>query len=183
MKTTIGIFQGKQKTYNTYLLETLYSHGPLTAWEMTKTTKGNRMSLHATYNKRLRILQKKGYVSKAGKFWTLQFKGIIAVLITQPQPEPWNKKWTEIIRQYIERTPFGAESLTVQKNGKDIADIARFVKRAPIILGEFQNWVALANEVKNLMEKGFVNLDVIKNQTLLLLLVSEFSEGSQEKGN
>ena len=87
MKIPIGIFKGKQAKNNKYLLETLYTTGPLTAWELTKTVReNNRMSLHAIFNKRLRQLEKKGYVQKAGRKWALQFKGIIAAQLVYQNP-------------------------------------------------------------------------------------------------
>ena len=59
----IGIFSGKQKDYNVLLLTLLYDDGPLTAWELTaKVRRVERRSLHSTFNKRLRSLEKKGYV-------------------------------------------------------------------------------------------------------------------------
>ena len=57
MKATIGIFQGKQKVNNKFLLETLYKTGPLTAWELTTFVREkNRMSIHAIFSKRLRTV-------------------------------------------------------------------------------------------------------------------------------
>jgi hypothetical protein len=54
----IGIFKGKQATYNMQILNLLFDKGPLTAWQMTgrMTTQG-KVSLHATLNKRLRSLE------------------------------------------------------------------------------------------------------------------------------
>ena len=93
---TLGILSGKQKEYNIQILTTLYDNGPFTAWELTnKLTDTNKHSLHATLNKRLHNLEKKGYVQKDGKYWVLRYKGIIANLIMQPTPRMWNPKWKE----------------------------------------------------------------------------------------
>jgi len=180
MKTALGIFQGKQKTYNIYLLETLYDNGPLTAWEMTKDARtGNRMSLHATYNKRLHSLEKKGYVRKAGRFWSLQFKGIIAVMLIQPRPKPWSEKWTELIEEYakdLEEKTKQMTNISFLVDGKRVNPI-KVVKRSTVALRRFESWLGFANEVKRLMENGVINLDVIKNKTLLAIILTQTSQG------
>ena len=43
----------------------------------------------------------------------------------------------------------------------------------PAPLKKFELWVALANEAKRLIEKGLVNFDVISNQTLAVMIISE----------
>jgi hypothetical protein len=183
MKTTIGIFQGKQAENNIRVLTALYDNGPLTAWELTKIFREkNRMSLHAIFNKRLRILEKKGYVRRVGRKWVFQFKGIIATLIVQPQPKPFNKEWTDIINRYEKllkekSDPFSKLKLVTESN-KEIFDVTRFVQRIPVVLDRFEDWVILANKLKELMEKGFINLDVIKNESLLLLIIGELSNSS-----
>lgn len=101
MEELIGIFQGKQAKNNKLILKTLYSNGPLTAWgitkkigntEKTKPSRFKKQSLHAILTKRLRALEKKGYLLKDGKKWLLRFKGIIASLLIQENPKPWNDK-------------------------------------------------------------------------------------------
>jgi len=179
MKTTIGIFHGKAKANNKLLLETLYDIGPSSAWQLTReATKyqrigGGRHSLHAIYNKRLRILEKKGYVQRVKKKWVLQFKGVIAVLIIQSQPKPWNEKWTEIFENYVKPIRESPKKYALTENGKEIADLSEIAKQTPLIIREFERWFALANEVKKLMEKGFINLDIIKNESLLALIITE----------
>jgi hypothetical protein len=75
----------------------LYDFGPLTAWELTaKIRKVGRQSLHATLNKRLRNLEKKGYVRREERKWYLRFKGFLAVMVIQPKPKMWSPKWKEI---------------------------------------------------------------------------------------
>ena len=180
MKNQIGIFQGKGATNNKWLLETLYNNEPLTAWELThkiQTKIKNRVSLHAIFNKSLRNLEKKGYIKRVGTKWILQFKGIIAVLIIQPEPKPWNEKWTKVFENYVKPLKKLAKKYTIRENEKEIADLSDVAKRIPINnLRKFESWVALSNHVKNLMEKGFINLDVISDKSLFLLLLSEFDE-------
>jgi len=179
MKQSIGIFRGKAKNNNKFLLETLYDVGPLSAWELTReATKyqrigGGRHSLHAIYNKRLRALEKKGYVQRVKRKWVLRFKGVIAVLIIQSQPRPWNEKWTNIFENYVKPIRESPKKYAVTENGKEIANLSEIAKQTPLIVREFGSWVALANEVKKLMEKGFINLDIIKNESLLTFIITE----------
>jgi len=182
MKTIVGIFQGKQKTNNKFLLETLYKNGPLTAWELTTFVRAkNRMSINAIFSKRLRILEKKGYVQKGGKKWILQLKGIIAVLITQEQPKPWNKKWTEIFKNFMQPIRETPKKYSITADGKEIKDLKDFIIDVPVALKDFESWVALANIAKKLVEKGLVNFDVISNQTLAILLITEVLTNSPPK--
>jgi hypothetical protein len=174
MKTRIGIFHGKQAKNNKYLLETLYNTGPLTAWELTKTVREtNRMSLHAIFNKRLRMLEKKGYIQKVKRKWVLRFKGIIAVLIIQSKPKPWNEKWIEIFENYVKPIKTSPKKYALTENGKEVADLSEVAKQTPLIARDFERWVLLSKEVKQLMEKGFINLDIIKNESLLSLILTE----------
>jgi hypothetical protein len=179
MKTQIGIFQGKGATNNKWLLETLYNNEPLTAWQLTQKIKQkntNRISLHAIFNKSLRNLEKKGYIQRVGTKWILKFKGIIAVLIIQPEPKPWNEKWNKIFENYAKPLRKANKKYTIRENGTDIANLNSVAKRALSETKKFESWVALSNYVKNLMEKGFINLDVINDKSLFLLIVSQFDE-------
>jgi hypothetical protein len=167
---TIGIFTGKQKEYNAQVLTLLYDNEPLSAWKLTaKIRNVGRQSLHATLNKRLRILESKGYVRRKDRKWHLRFKGIIAVLLIQPKPKKWNSKWTEIfennanaIEEYS--TPF----LNVEK-----ATLHNAIKSLGLCLDDFDTWVNLSKKAKTLMENGVINFDVVKEGTLLLLVFME----------
>jgi len=182
MKTKIGIFQGKQKANNKFLLETLYKTGPLTAWELTTFVREkNRMSIHAIFSKRLRMLAKKGYVQKGGTKWVLQFKAIIAILSTQERPKPWNEKWTETFEKYIQPLREAPKKYSITADEKEIGALKDFVIDLPDFLKEFELWVALANEAKRLIEKGLVNFDVITNQSLASLIISEVLTNSPQK--
>ena len=181
MKSKIGIFQGKQKANNKFLLETLYNTGPLTAWELTKFVReNNRMSIHATFSKRLRMLAKKGYVQKGGRKWVLQFKGIIAVLVTQEESNPWNEIWTEIFENYLAPLRDAPKRYSVTADGEEIGDLKDFVIDLPNRLKDFELWVALAKKAKKLIETGLVNFDVITNQSLAMLIITEVLTNSPE---
>lgn len=189
MKTTIGIFQGKQAENNKYLLKKLYDNGPLSAWGLipSKTPKGGKPSLHAIYNKRLHLLAKKGYVEKEGKVWILTFKGVIACLIIQDKPEIWSSKWTERINQHVKileekSKPYLGVSIKLNDKSVEIADSLGIIQRGIKSFDSFERWVLLSNEVKRLIDAGVVNFDVIKNKTLMLLIVSQASHDTFDIG-
>ena len=174
MKTKLEVFTGKQAANNRFILETLYNTGPLSAWDLSKIVREkNRMSLHAVFNKRLRILEKKGYVKKAGRKWILQFKGTIAVLISQKEPKPWNEKWTEIFENCVKPLRETPKKYSLMADGEEIVDVNMMLVGLPDNLKVFESWVGLANEAKKLIEKGLVNFDVIKNKSLFSLIVTE----------
>lgn len=180
----IGVFKGKQAAYNEQVFNILFDNGPLTAWQITgrMTTQG-KVSLHATLNKRLRSLEKKEYLRREGKWWFLQFKGFIISLIIQKEPKPWSKKWTKLLeedRKFIKKHSkafFGAkvqvDDFTVNPN--EILDSS--CKAVKIK----KDWILLSNYVKNLIQTGVINLDLISNQTLLAVIISQFSSVELEK--
>lgn len=175
----IGIFQGKQETHNKQILNVLYDNGPLTAWEITgKIARvGNRQSLHATFNKRLRILEKKGYLMKADKKWCLQFKGIIAAILIQKKPRPLSTKWTEVLdnlARQIKEHFVELSKTSIQAFGMTFRPFESLDKTVQT-LSTFDDWITLSNFVKDLIQTGVVNFDVISNETLFTVILSEFS--------
>ncbi len=168
------VFTGKQAANNKFILETLYNTGPLSAWDLTKIVREkNRMSLHAVFNKRLRKLEKKGYVKKAGRKWILQFKGTIAVLISQKEPKPWNEKWTKIFENYVKPIRETPKRYSLMANGEKIVDVNTLIGNMPNSLKDFEGWIGLASEAKKLIENGLVNYDIIKNKSLVSLIITE----------
>ena len=146
MSKTIGIFQGKQAKHNISILQTLYDVGPLTVWEITgKITKQGKISLHATLNKRIRDLEKKGYVAKMRNSpkWFLTFKGFMANLVLQKKYRKWADAWDQI----AVKVP-GYENLR-----------------------DSNQWETLARNAKKLLEEGVINWDLINNQSLAVLLL------------
>jgi hypothetical protein len=181
MKSKIGIFQGKQKANNKFVLETLYNTGPLSVWELTTFVRErNRMSINAILSRRLRMLAKKGYVEKGGSKWVLLFKGIIAVLVTQEEPKPYNEKWTELFESYLKPLREAPKKYSITADGKEIGDLKDFVIDFPVFLKDYELWVALANEAKKLIERGLVNFDVISNLSLAMLIISEVLTNSSQ---
>jgi len=170
---TIGIFTGKQKEYNAQALTLLYDNGPLTAWELTaKIRKIGRQSLHATLNKRLRDLEKKGYVRRDDKKWLLRFKGIIAVLLIHRKTKLWHEKWKEIFEKNAKTIEQHSEPL-LKRFGIEKEGIHSALKYIGLCLDDFNTWVAFSKKVKELIEKGVINFDVIKDETLLSVIIME----------
>jgi len=183
-KDLIGIFRGKQAKYNTQILTLLFENGPLTAWQITgKMTSHGKVSLHATLNKRLRNLEKKGYLQREGKWWLLEFKGIIASLIIQKDPKPWSAKWTKLLEKHSKFMKkhsdafFGAK---VQINDIAVNPVDILDKSVEAIM-TLEDWILLSNYVKTLIQTGVINLDVISNRTLLSVMLSQASNEEYEK--
>lgn len=166
MSEHIGIFQGKQERHNKSILTTLYDNGPLSIWEITKkivnptgTDSDYKTNiLHKTLSKRIRDLEKKGYVAKqkASSKWVLNFKGLIVCLILQSTPRPLGAKWGD---------------LSEQLNGQLPA----------MHLRDFDALLRLSKEAKRLIAAGVINLDIIKNRTLVSLLLLQIEENLLDK--
>ncbi len=134
-------FTGKQKDYNERLLTLLYDDEPLTAWQLTaKIRKTGRQSLHATLNKRLRELEKKGYVQKMQRKWVLRFKGIIAVLIILKKPRPWNPKWTELFTKVVNAAEDSVLP-SVKRYGLKRQDLHVAIGKLNLCLDDYDEWV------------------------------------------
>jgi hypothetical protein len=174
----IGIFQGKQAKHNIQILSILYDNGPLTAWEITgKIQNVGKVSLHATLNKRLRSLEKKGYLDKAAKKWCLQFKGLIAAILIQKTPKPLSNKWAETLDSFsnLIKEHFSALSdVTIIANGVNYRPFEGIDKTVQT-LNTFDDWIQLSNFVKGLIQTGVINFDVISNETLFTVIMSEAS--------
>jgi hypothetical protein len=169
--STLGIFSGKQKEYNIQVLTMLYDNEPMTAWEITKKlTDTNKQSLHATLNKRLRDLEKKEYVQKDkyGK-WNLRLKGIIANLLIQPKPKMWNPIWSELFTQRLEKV----ESISAPILGLSDEKIQKYFKFTGLTFDDFKTWIEFTDVAKRLMNNGVINFDIIKESTLMGLLIME----------
>jgi hypothetical protein len=170
---TIGIFTGKQKEYNERLLTLLYDNGPLTAWELTgKIRKTGKQSLHATLNKRLRNLEKKSYVTRSEKKWFLGFKGFLAVILIQPEPKIWNPIWTDLFQRSIKTIEEQSEQLLGVEKSQVQAAFKGF-KSLGLFFDDFDAWINISRKVKELMKSGVINFDIIKDETLLAIILME----------
>lgn len=180
----IGIFRGKQTKHNVQILSILYDSGPLTAWEITgKIQNVGKVSLHATLNKRLRSLEKKGYLKKAGKKWCLHFKGIVAAILIQKTPKPLSNKWAETLdffSKYIKEHFSALSDTTIQAYGITYRPFEGLDKTIQT-LNAFDDWLALSNFVKGLIQTGVINFDVISNETLFTVILTEASHAISDE--
>jgi hypothetical protein len=176
MKTKIGIFNGKQAQHNKYLLLTLYNSGPLTGWEFAKTVreKGLR-SLYSTFNRRLRDLEKKGYVEKAtNSKWVLKFKGIIACLIIQEEPKAWNEQWSMIFERFVDPIIGSPKNYSIMVEGKKICEVKGFLEELLDTLNNFDNWDIFSSMISEIIERNYIkNLDTISDQELMMLIITK----------
>jgi hypothetical protein len=167
---TVPIFTGKEKIYNEKMLTLLYDFGPLTAWELTgKITNTSKVSLHPTLNKRLRALEEKQYLQRIDKKWHLRFKGILAVLIIRPNSKKWNDEWEKI---------FALKEKLIEEQSKPILDgynmdFHNALKTIGLCLDDFNESVELSKKVKQLIEDGRINFDIIKEGTLFATIIME----------
>jgi hypothetical protein len=164
---TINVFTGKEKEHSENVLQLLYDNGPLSAWELAEKLSyvGSRISVHATLNKRLRALEKKGYVQREDKKWYLLFKGIIAVLLIQNKPKIWSPLWKEIFDSKINVI----QAHLAPMFGSDGETIKGAMKKLGLSLESFDALVALSEKIRVFMENG-VNYDTIKIETLLTMV-------------
>jgi hypothetical protein len=145
-KDLIGIFKGKQATYNMQILNLLFDNGPLTAWQITgKMTTQGKVSL-------------------------------------QKKPKPWSKKWTKLLeedRNFIKKHSTAFFGAKIQVDGITI-NPNEILDRSCKAVKTGKDWLFLSNYVKNLMETGVINLDLISNRTLLAVIISQFSNKELE---
>jgi len=174
----IGIFRGKQATYNKIILDALYNNGALSSWEIAGRITGTerKHSLNATLFKRLQKLEKKGYVSHVGRKWTLQYKGIIASLLIQEKPKPLSKKWSEPVNEFSKliKSYENLQNMNIQINNT-IIPLSEIIDESlkTLTFSTPEDWITLSAYYKELIQKGTINLDVISNQTLAVIFISE----------
>ena len=176
MKKSVELFSGKDKPNNERILTILYNNGPLSSWEITNRypkvkVKGNPHALNATLNKRLRVLEDKQYLGKDGSKYILRFKGLIAVLLFLKEPVIWNEQWTKYFEpQAVEEAqkmkPI-LEKLGVG-NQESIMSILRAIRLNP---DGFSDMIGYSKRIKDLVERGVINFDVIDWKDLFLISV------------
>jgi hypothetical protein len=184
MSNQIGIFKGKEARINEIILKTLYENGPLSAWEIVKKAlpkSSNKNSDHATYNKRLRALEKKSYVIKKDKFWVLNFKGLLAYLIIQEKTEPFGAFYINRADQI--QVQVDSELDAIFKSNLVTGTTKGTLKRCTENfqegkegLKDFNEWLKIKVAAKKLLDNGVINLDQIKNSTLFVLLTTQMKD-------
>jgi hypothetical protein len=170
---TANVFNGKEKQHSERVIRLLYDSGPLSAWELAgKLSRvGSRVSMHSTLNKRLRALEKKGYVQRENEKWYLLYKGIIAAILIQKNPKIWNPVWKEIFDEKIDLIKIQLTPLF----GTDADVIKDTMKKLGLSLESFDVLVALSKKIKVFMSNG-IDYDTIKIATLLLLVNLEYMD-------
>jgi hypothetical protein len=168
---TLEVFSGKQKEYNTRVLTLLYDNCPLSTWVLAcKISYENRNSLNATLSKRLQSLQKKEYVRKdQNSKWNLRLKGIVANLLIQPKPKMWNPIWTEIFTRRLKSIEHISKPILDFNNDK----MQKYLKFTGLEFDDFQTWIDFTEVTKRLLNSGLLNFDIIKETTLMVLIISE----------
>jgi hypothetical protein len=167
--STINTFSGKQNTHNKEILTALFNKGPLTTSQITKLlAPTNKQNLQVTLKKRLNVLKKKSYIYYENRKWLLRCKGIVAILLVEPEADAWSPKWSEIFQKSIviinEPTTFlGIKQEDTEKTFHDVG----------LCLNELNAWKGFAKITMNLIDKGVVNFDEIADSTLFSLLLME----------
>jgi hypothetical protein len=80
--------------------------------------------------------------------------------------------WTELFKKSAKTV----EEHSIPLLGVDRAtfqNAIKGIKSLDLYLEDYDAWVNISKKVKILMEKGVINFDVIKDETLLLLLIME----------
>jgi hypothetical protein len=166
---SISIFSGKQNTHNKEILTALLKKGPLTTSQINKllivTNKQKRQSI---VKNRLKTLRHKDYIYPENRRWLLRSKGIVAVLLDEPDVDAWSPIWSDIFHKSIviindSTTVLGIKQEDTEKTIHDIG----------LCLDELNTWKGFANITLRLMEKGIVVFDEISDSTLLSLLIME----------
>lgn len=166
--SAVGIFSGKQHSYNKAILAALLSKGPLTTLQITKQLATNKQNLQATLKNRLKALEKKDYIYQENRKWMLRCKGIVALLLAEPNIDTWSPTWSEIFHKSIviindSTTLIGVKPEDAEKTVHDVG----------LCLDELNTWKGFANITASLIEKGAVNFDETADKDLLSLLLME----------
>lgn len=81
----------------------------------------------------------------------------------------WNPIWTELFKKSAEKIEESATPIL----GVDKAAVRDALKSLGLFLDDFNAWVNLSGKVSQLMDKGVINLDVIKEETMLGIIIME----------
>jgi hypothetical protein len=167
--SSINTFSGKQNTHNKEILTTLLKKGPLTTSQITKLLAAkNPHNLQSTLKNRLNALERKNFIRQEKRKWLLCGKGIIAVLLVEPETDAWSPKWSDIFYKSLvlinESTTF--LGLKQEDTDKTVHDVG-------LCLNELNAWKGLAKITLGLIDRGVVEFDEISDSTLFSLLIME----------
>jgi hypothetical protein len=205
----IGIFRGKERTYNELVLRTLFLEGHLKGWELAKkiyermkeTKRLPKKWIHLNWYPvtqkiysvlvrkpgRLSDLLKKGYLEKfkedKGYLWSLTLKGVIASLILDKGLADQESEYLEHFRNELQSLPEKFTSL-------DDSEVPFFPKGIGTRLGEYVRTLSksafpgvlpgIIPMVENVIENG-IDLDTIKTDNLLYLVFLQVIRNEESK--
>jgi hypothetical protein len=90
----------------------------------------------------------------------------------------WSSKWAEL---------FNKAAKTIEENSIPLLGVEKeavqgtlkMIKSVGLYLDDFNAWVNLSKKVNELMEMGVINIDVIKEETLLGIIIMETLQTEQ----
>jgi hypothetical protein len=167
--STINIFSGKKNTHNKEILTALFSKGPLTTSQINKQlTSPNKQNHQVTIKNRLNALEKKDYIYHENRKWLLRCKGIVAILLADPDADSWSPIWSEIFHKSIVIVNDSTTLLGIKQE-----DTEKTIHDVGLCLNELNTWKGFAKITTSLIEKSVVNFDEVADKTLLSLLLME----------
>ena len=81
----------------------------------------------------------------------------------------WNPIWSEIFTRRLKTI----ENISTPILGLNDEEIQKYLKFTGLTFDDFQTWIDLADVAKRLMNNGVINFDIIKESTLLGLIILE----------
>jgi hypothetical protein len=86
-----------------------------------------------------------------------------------------SSKWTDLLDDYADFVRKHSDAFlgaTIRVDDTVINPVEA-INEARMMLRTYEDWVELSDYVKELMQTGVINIDVISNQTLLAVILSE----------
>ena len=93
-----------------------------------------------------------------------------------------SNKWTDLVEflaKYFEEHFSALSNVTIQANGVTFHPLEA-INKTRQELRTFDDWVVLSNHVKGLIQTGVINFDVISNETLFAVILTELSHEQVE---
>jgi hypothetical protein len=90
-------------------------------------------------------------------------------LLFNPNPQKWNQQWEEIFAEKEKLIEQHAKPII----GRHSMDFYNALKAIGLCLDDFDESVNLSKKVKQLIENGIINFDIIKESTLFATIIME----------
>jgi hypothetical protein len=167
--SAITAFSGKQNNRDKEILAALLSSGPLTTSQITKQIGySNKHNLQAKLKTLLKLLERQDFIYFEKRKWLLRGKGIIAVLLAEPNVEAWSPIWSEIFQKTIVIINASTTLFDIKQE-----DTEKTVHDLGLCLNELNTWKGFAKITKRFIDAGTVSFDEVADSTLLNLLLME----------